>query len=154
KLTLGPVLLTRNGEGEPDTTPELDTPLSLAAARQLATKALREAKAGHDPAAAKRKRKEAQHAAEADTFEAIAQEYLRREGPRLRTLNQRQADLELLCKSAIGPLPIDEITRGQYVRQLDHIADHNGPVRSDRALSALKTLLAWHAQRSDYVSPL
>src|SRR5262249_7631318 len=48
KLTLGPVLLTVNGEGEPDTTPEIDTPLSLAAARELATKALRQAKAGND----------------------------------------------------------------------------------------------------------
>jgi hypothetical protein len=28
------------------------------------------------------------------------------------------------------------------------------PVRSDRVLSALKTLLSWHAGRSDYVSVL
>jgi integrase len=37
---------------------------------------------------------------------------------------------------------------------LDHIADSRGPVRADRALSALKTLLSWHAERSDYVSVL
>ena len=37
---------------------------------------------------------------------------------------------------------------------LDHIADNNGPVRADRVLSATKTLLAWHAERSDYVSVL
>src|SRR5262249_45238453 len=154
KLTLGPVLLTRNGEGEPDTAPELDTPLSLAAARELATKALRQARAGNDPAAAKRKRKQERYAAEANTLEAIAQEHLPRQGPRLRTLRQRRADLELLCKSPIGQLPIDQITRGQLVRVLDHIADHNGPVRSDRARSALRTLLNWHAARSDYVPAL
>lgn len=154
KLTLGTVLLTRNGEGEPDTTPELDTPLSLAAARELATKALRQARAGNDPAAAKRKRNEEQRAGEADTLRAIAEEYLRREGPRLRTLRQRRADLELLWESPLGQLPIDQITRGQYARVLDGVADHNGPVRSDRARSALRTLLNWHAGRSDFVSPL
>jgi integrase len=154
KLTLGPVLLTHNGEGEPDTTPEIDTPLSLAAARELATKALRQAKSGTDPAAAKQRRRQEQLAAESDTLEAIAEEYLRREGPQLRTISQRKADLDLLCASVLGRLPVAEIKRGQYTRVLDHIADHNGPVRADRVLSALKTLLAWHAERSDYVSVL
>jgi integrase len=154
KLTLGSVLLTRNGEGEPDTSPEIDTPLSLAAARELATKALRQAKSGNDPAAAKAKARAEALAAEADTLQAIAQEYLRREGPRFRSLRQRRSDLELLSASVLGRLPVDQIKRGQYTRVLDHIADHNGPVRADRVLSALKTLLNWHAERSDFISPL
>jgi integrase len=150
KLTLGSLL---DGAREPDVAPELDTPLSLAAARELATKALREAKAGLDPAARKRKRRADQRAAEADTLRAIAEEYLRREGPRLRTLNQRRSDLELLYGS-LGRLPIHEVRRGQYHRALDHIADERGPVRADRVLAALKRLLAWHADRSDFISPL
>src|SRR5262249_57090441 len=150
----GRLLLTRSGEGDPAPPPDRDTPLSLAAARELATKALRQARAGNDPAAAKRKRNEEQRAGEADTLRAIAEEYLRREGPRLRTLRQRRADLELLWESPLGQLPIDQITRGQYARVLDGVADHNGPVRSDRARSALRTLLNWHARRSDFVSPL
>ena len=100
------------------------------------------AKSGTDPAAAKQRQRQEQLAAESDTLQAIAQEYLRREGPRLRTLSQRRSDLELLCASALGRLPVAEITRGQYTRVLDHIADHNGPVRADRVLSAPKTLLA------------
>ena len=48
KLTLGPCLITPIGATEPDTAPELDTPLSLAAARELTTKALRVAKSGTD----------------------------------------------------------------------------------------------------------
>jgi integrase len=155
KLTLGPVLLHRsNGEGEPDTPPELGTPLSLAAARELATKALRQARSGTDPAAAKQRQRQEQLAAESDTLQAVAQEYLRRVGPKLRTLDQRKADLDLLCASALGRLPIREIRRGQYTRVFDHVADHNGPVRADRVLSATKTLLAWHAERSDFISPL
>ena len=54
KLTLGPCLIDRRDDvPEPSNGPELDTPLSLAAARALATKALREARAGADPCAAK-----------------------------------------------------------------------------------------------------
>jgi integrase len=153
KLTLGPCL-TERGVIEPASTPETDTPLSLLAARELATKALREAKAGNDPAAAKARKRHEQRAAESDTLKAIAAEYLRREGPRLRTLNQRRSDLDLLCDSPLGRLPVDQIKRGQFVRVLDGIADNNGPVRADRTLSALKTLLSWHSERSEYVSVL
>jgi integrase len=165
KLTLGACLIERSGEAEPADAPELDTPLSLLAARQLAVTALRQARAGEDPCAAKQRRRQEERAAESDTLAAIAAEYLRREGPRLRTLNQRRSDLDLLCaggkkktpsaqSAGLGRLPVAEITRGQYTRVLDTIADHNGPVRSDRCLSALRTLLAWHAKRSDFVSPL
>jgi integrase len=153
KLTLGPCLIEDNGEGEPNTSPEIDTPLSLAAARELATKALRQAKSGNDPAAAKQRQRQEQLAAESDTLQAISEEYLRRRGPELRTLDQRRSDLELLYKS-LGRQPVDQIKRGQFTRVLDHIADQRGPVRADRVLSALKTLLSWHAERSDYVSVL
>jgi integrase len=154
KLTLGPCMIEHNGEGEPAEAPEQDTPLSLAAARELAAKALRQAKSGNDPAAAKQQRKREQRAAEGDTLGNLAQEYLRRVGPRLRTVSQRKSDLDLICASVLGRVPLDQIKRGQFVRELDRIADDNGPVRSDRVLSALKTLLSWHAGRSDYVSVL
>jgi integrase len=153
KLTLGPCL-TERGVAETLTAPATGTPLSLAAARELATKALREARAGKNPAAEKRKQREEQLAAESDTLQAICGEYLRREGPRFRTLRQRRSDLELLCASVLGRLPVDQIRRGQYTRELDRIADNNGLVRADRVLSALKTLLNWHAERSDFISPL
>jgi integrase len=152
KLTLGPCL-TEHGVVEPASAPETDTPLSLAAARELATKALRQAKAGADPVAAKRKRREEALAAESDTLRAISEEFLRREGPGLRTIDQRRADLGLLYVP-LGRLPVDQIRRGQYTRVLDRIADERGPVRADRVLTALKRLLTWHAERSDFVSPL
>jgi integrase len=151
KLTLGPVLLTHNGEGEPTESPTLDTPLSLAAARELAAKALRQAKAGQDPCATKQRQE--QRAAECNTLENIAQEYLRRKEPG-RTDNQLRSDLKLFCASALGRLPIDQITRGQFTLVLDVIADHNGPVRADRVRSSLNRALNWHAGRSDFVNPI
>jgi integrase len=150
--TLGPCLID-GGKTEPDIAPEIGTTLSLAAARELCTKVLRQAKSGTDPAAAQRRKKQEQAAAESDTLQAIIAEYLRREGSKLRTLNQRRSDLELLA-SALGPLPIAEIRRGQLHRQFDHIADSRGPRRADRVQSATKTLLAWYSQRSDYTPVL
>jgi integrase len=153
KLTLGRCLIEGKGEGEPTEAPELSTPLSLAAARELATKALRQARAGHDPVAAKRKQRQEELAKESDTFRAVSEEYLRREGPRMRTVGQRKADLELFYP-ALGRLPLDQIRRGQFARVLDHVADERGEVRSDRALSALRTMLRWHSRRSEYIDVL
>ena len=150
KFTLGTVL---SPGAESTTTPKLDTPLSLAAARELATRTLREVQAGDDPAVAKRRRREEQHAAAADTLESVAEEFLRREGPRLRTLSQRQADLELLYKP-LGQLPLPEIRRAMFVREFDRIEDGRGPVRANRVQTAVKALLNWYAGRSDYISVL
>jgi hypothetical protein len=151
KFTLGPVLIGAGAES--DNAPQLDTPLSLAAARELATRTLREVQAGRDPAEAKRRRREQQRAAEADTLQAICEEFLRREGPRLRTLSQRKADLELLYPS-LGRLPIDQIKRGQYKRVFDAMADQRSLKRAARVQRATKALLNWHGGRSDYVSVL
>jgi integrase len=151
KLTLGSVLI--GAAAESDAVPAIGTPLSLAAARELATRSLREVAAGRDPAVAKRQRREQQHAAKADTLQAVCEEHLRREADRLRTLGQRRADLELFYP-ALGQLPIEEIRRGQFVRVLDAIADQRGRRRAARALGAMKTLLNWHGNRSDYVSVL
>ena len=63
KLTLGDVLIGGK-KIEPTSEPQLDSPLSLMAARELAIKALRQVKSGIDPAAEKRKKREAESAAE------------------------------------------------------------------------------------------
>ena len=150
KLTLGPALVGARAESAE--APQLGAPMSLAAARELCARVLREAKAGRDPAADRRQQREQQRAAESDTLRAVSEEFLRRH-PQLRTLNQRRADLELFYPS-LGQLPIDQVRRGQIFRELDRISDQRGPVRADRALGAIKRLLAWHSERSDYLSVL
>jgi integrase len=150
KLTLGSFL--DNGGQEPGVEPELDTPLSLASARELCTRALRQAASGTDPCAAKRKHRVAQRVDEADTLTAITQEYLRRKEPQ-RADGQLQSDLELLCE-ALGRLPVAEIRRGQFIRAFDTIADERGPVRADRVRASLNRALNWHAGRGDYVNVL
>jgi integrase len=150
KLTLGPVLVGARAESAE--APQLGVPMSLAAARELCARVLREAKAGRDPAAERRKQRELEAAAESDTLQAVSEEFLRRH-PQLRTLSQRRADLELFYPS-LGQLPIDQVRRGQIFRELDRVSDQRGPVRADRCLAALKRLLSWHSERSDYVAVL
>jgi integrase len=150
KFTLGTVL---SPGAESATAPVVGVPLSLACARELATRTLREVQAGHDPAVAKRRRREEQHAAQADVFESVGEEFLRRVGPKLRTVAQRAADLRLLYKP-LGQMPIPEIKRAQFVREFDRIEDQRGPVRANRVQTAAKALLNWYGGRSDYVSVL
>ena len=155
KLTRGPALA---GESELPGEPELDTPLSLAAARELATKALRQVKAGIDPAVEKRTRKLAERAAEADTLEGVCDTFLElipKERP-MRTLDQRKSDLDLICDcQSLGRLPLDTITKEQFTRAFDTISTTRGPVRADRVMMAVKRLLKWYTdRRTGYVSAL
>ena len=153
KLTLGSALIGARAESA--STPEVGAPLSLASARELCARVLREAQAGRDPAEEKRQRREGEHAAAADTFEAVTREHLKREASRnLRSLDSlRRPDLELFYP-ALGRLPIDQIRRGQFIRVLDQIADERGQRRASRALGSLKTLLNWYSNRSEHVSVL
>ena len=99
-------------------------------------------------------RRQEEQAAESDTLQATCDLYLKREGPRMRTVAQRRSDLELLY-SKLGRLPVAETRRSQFTHVLEHIHDNNGPQRAHRCQSALRTLLNWYAGRSDdYVSPL
>jgi len=156
KLTLGSCLIERSPSVEPNSTPQLDTPLSLAAARQLATTALREAKSGIDPTAAKRRQRMQQRATDANTLRAACDNFLKLvtiEKP-MRSIDQRRADLDLICKS-LGQLPIDTISREQFVHQLDNISLTSGPVRADRVQMALKRLLKWYSgRRTSYINVL
>src|SRR5262245_5840472 len=150
KYTLGPVLIDTPESAEPL---QHGAPLSLASARELCARVWREAQAGRDPAVTRRQQRELERAAEADTLQAVCEEFLRREGPRLRTLSQRKADLELLYPS-LGRLPVDQIRRGQYHRVFDAIADERSLKRAARVQRATKALLNWHGGRSEYVSVL
>jgi integrase len=156
KLTLGDALIGRDEGIEPASDPQLDTPLSLMAARELAIKALRQAKSGTDPATEKRQKKSAQQAADSNTLQAVCDTFLElveRERP-MRTIDQRRSDLKLICDK-LGQLPLDTITREQFVHTFDNISRSRGPVRSDRCLMSAKRLLKWYSgRRSNYINVL
>lgn len=71
KLTLGPFT-----EDETAGTPVVGSPLTLAAARQMATAAQRQRLQGHDPAAARQREKQAARASVGVTYSALALRFI------------------------------------------------------------------------------
>jgi len=129
--------------------------LTLAAARKGAADALHELAQGHDPAAARADAKLKAAAAQANTLAAITAEYLKREGSKLRTLDQRVSTLNRLILPALGARPIADIKRSEIGRLLDGIEDRSGQRMADVALAVLRRIMAWHATRSDdFVPPI
>jgi integrase len=119
--------------------------LGLAKARELARQALIEVDQGRDPG---EQRKAARDAA-ANTFRAIAEDYLEREGKKLRTGKRQRAELARLVYPAIGDRPIGELKRSELVRMLDRIEDNNGTRMADVMLTIISRVMNWHATRDD-----
>jgi integrase len=118
--------------------------IGIAAARTKALEAKRAVAEGRDPRSAK-----------AGTFATICDEYLRREGSKLRSLASRESLLRRLVLPVLGPRPIDDIQRSEIIRCLDGIEDEQGPVQADRTLAAISRIMNWHASRSDtFRSPI
>jgi integrase len=125
--------------------------LTLQDARLEAKKLLGDVARGGDPLA------ERQKAARAgdDTFQSIAEAYIKREGKRVRSMGQRQAVLTRLVYPKLGARPIGEIKRGDIVRLLDKIEDERGKASADQALAFIRRIMSWHASRSDeFRSPI
>ena len=129
--------------------------MTLLDARKAAIDAQGELGKGYDPARAKAEAKIKADAAKADTVTAIAENYLKREGGKLRTFDARQSILRRLVYPAIGDRPVDSIRRSEIVHLLDKIEDHNGPRMADVTLGVLRRIFHWHEKRSDeFRSPI
>ena len=107
---------------------------SLGAARSAADIALGKIEAGNDP-----------RLSASDTLRAICEEYLKREGAKLRTKDWREAALKRLVYPELGATPVGEIKRSDIVRLLDRIEDERGPVMADRTLAIIRKVMNWHA---------
>src|SRR5215470_12695586 len=106
---------------------------------------------GEDPLTDRRK----QESASENTFRAVSEEFLRRDGAVLRTAAHRKRDLERLAYPKLGDKPIEDIKRTDVIRLLDDVADNNGLVMADRLLAYMRRVMNWHASRSDtYNSPI
>jgi integrase len=119
--------------------------LSLDAARREARKHLGEVAKGGDPLTERRR----ESAVASDTLRAVAEAYFRREGKKIRTMEERRRTLERLVLPSLGARPIEDVGRADIVRLLDKIEDNSGPVMADRTLAYLRKVMNWHATRSD-----
>ena len=90
-----------------------------------------------------------------DTLRAVCEEYLSRDGAKLRSAEQRRATLNRLVYPALGLHPISEIRRSDIIRLLDQIEDERGPVMANRTLAIVRRVMNWHSARSDdFRSPI
>ena len=129
--------------------------IALAAARKEAADALYQVQQGRDPAQAKARAKEERRAAAADTLEAVAAEFFKREGSKLRSAKDWQRDQERLVFPTLGRRPIADIRRKEIVRLLDNIEDNNGSAQADATLAVISRVMSWHAARDDdFRSPI
>jgi integrase len=120
--------------------------MGLAKARTSVDEAKAEIADGRDPRAA---------LAAPETLRAIAEEWLDREGRKLRTGEDRRAVLERAILPVLGNVPIKDIRRSAVVRLLDAIEDSAGPSAADKALEVLRRVFNFHAARSDdFSSPI
>ena len=119
---------------------------TLSKARTLATEARGLLEAGDDPRTI---------TAAAESLKAICEEYLSREGSKLRTAQERQKTFNRLVYPILGAKKIDTIRRSDIVRLLDQIEDERGPVMADKTLALLSKVFSWHASRNDeFRSPI
>jgi len=126
--------------------------ITLEHARKLAGDAMFELARGNDPAALKA---EAKAAAQSDTVRAICEEFLSREGGKMRSAGKYQRILQRLVYPELGSKPIGYVRRRDIVRLLDKIEDENGPAQATVVLAIVRRIFAWHAARSDdYNSPI
>ena len=129
----------------------LRTGLTLAAARREAKAILGTVARGGDPLSARRKAERA----DSNTLKAIVEEYLAREGSRLRSIGERRASLQRHVLPKLGDRQINDITRSDIIRLLDGVADKSGAPMADHVLAYLRRVMTWHASRSDdFRSPI
>jgi integrase len=125
--------------------------LTLRAARKEARVILGAVAKGRDPL---RERGKAERAA-SNTLNAIVEEYLSREGGRLRSIGERRAALKRHVLPKLGTRQIGDISRTDVVRLLDQVADKSGAPMADHVLAYLRRVMTWHAARSDdFRSPI
>jgi integrase len=124
--------------------------ISLKDARKLASKARLKAGDGINPAEEKRKAKREAEKDARETFEAVARNYLKREGGKLRTAWQCERVLVKQIFPAVGAMCIDDIRKKDVTRMLDAVEDDSGKRSADVCLAYFQIVCNWHASRTDF----
>jgi integrase len=125
--------------------------LTLTDARKEAKAKLGDVAKGVDPLAEKRR----QEGAATNTLRAVTEEYMKREGAKLRSVDSRKATFERLIFPVLGARQIDDIRRSDIVRLLDKVEDERGSCMAHLVLAYISKVMNWHASRDDeFRSPI
>jgi integrase len=108
---------------------------------------------GVDPVAKKRVDRTAQ--SKKGKFRTIAEDYVKREASRVRSMDQRKAILDRLVYPVIGDKVAAKLKRSDIVALLDGIEDNHGAGMADSTLMVVRRICNWHAARDDdFRSPI
>jgi integrase len=108
---------------------------------------------GGDPVEKKRTDRAAQ--SKRGKFKTIAEEYVKRESPRVRSMDQRIAVLKRLVYPETGDKVATKLKRSDIVSLLDKIEDRHGAPMADQTLMVIRRICNWHATRDDeFRSPI
>jgi len=108
---------------------------------------------GTDPVATKRVEKAAR--SKSGKFKTIAEEYLKREKSKVRSMDQRKAILVRLVYPEIGDKVAVKLKRSDIVALLDKVEDEHGAAMADGTLMVVRRICNWHAARDDdFRSPI
>jgi integrase len=151
KLTLGPALVLERGEAEPAQDPTIDGSLTLAAARILASDALRKVGQGADPAEQKQLEKADTDAVLAklagDTVENLKIQFIERYAKRQnRSWKQSEWIFDKLVLPAWKGRTVHDITKRDVIDLIEGI-EQDRPVLANRVLAAVRKWFNWLAAR-------
>lgn len=108
---------------------------------------------GVDPVAKQRVERAAQ--SNSGKFKTIAEEYLKRENSKVRSMYQRKAILNRLVYPEIGDKVAVKLKRSDIVALLDKVEDEHGAAMADGTLMVVRRICNWHAARDDdFRSPI
>jgi integrase len=130
----------------------LDGGLSLAGAREAATKALRELERGNDPAAlkfdAQAKAEKAAAERDADTVDRWAAQFIERHANKKRPHTRRQVVhvLDNLVLPTWRGRTVHDITRRDVIDLIERLAEDR-PIAANRALAWLSKFFNWLTER-------
>jgi integrase len=121
--------------------------VSLAKARRLATEALSDIVSGVHPKERERSERLAQVRQRANTFEALATEYISRRAAKIRTGTAISQVIERELISRWGSRPLTEIGRADVIRMVEDVGDRAGIYAAHKALALAKSLFNWGIAR-------
>jgi integrase len=88
-------------------------------------------------------------------FRTIAEEYVKREAKKVRSMDQRVAILKRLVYPVIGDKVAAKLKRSDVIALLDKVEDEHGAGMADSLLMVVRRICNWHAARDDdFRSPI
>jgi integrase len=122
-------------------------PYSLADARKIAREMLHDIANGVDPKVKREAREAAEAIAIADTFAAVAEEFIAKHVSKLRSGKHAEGAIRRELIPVFGKKPISSITRRDIVHLLETIVESGRHQSARHALAHLSKMFAWVISR-------